>query len=295
MKIRSASYLILATLIILTACRSTGQGALQKGRYTEACTQATSLLGSSPSNKKAVEALRQAYPLAINFTDKEVERTSTSNSADKDVQVYQLYCTMNKLAIDSSKSPAALKIIPDANYYNLELREASEKAADYYYKKASKCFSGGSKTMYWEAYYAYSDANRIRYNYKVSWQKEIEAKSLGTLVLLLKQEPVNEGYEINTNFFIDNPFKAFPPEDFFAMRRPEQLAMARVNPDYIVHLAFSEFSLVAVRQTSYTQEVARDSVVVGTYTDKRGRTHNVYATVKAVLTLTQLEMRAQVC
>lgn len=66
-----------------------------------------------------------------------------------------------------------------------------------------------------------------------------------------------------------------------------------MNPDYRIRLNFEDFAVGAGRQASTTKEVVRDSVIIGTYTDKRNRTYDVYGTVKAELTLVQVETVAQ--
>lgn len=200
----------MAVFIFLTSCRSTGQKALQQGRYAEACQQATSKLRSSPNNKKAIEALRQAYPLATNYTEKEVERLSLTSLDDKDVRIYDLYNTMNKLASDISQCPAAMATIPNVSYYNLELSKAREKAAEYFYRNAEALFKMNQKQYYREAYDMYLEADNISHNYKNALSKAHEAKARGTLNVVVELAPIDKKYVVNADFFMNNLFKNFP-------------------------------------------------------------------------------------
>ena len=294
MRVYNILLITLLSLIFLSACKSTGQKALQKGDYYTACLQAIEKLRSSPDNEKAIDALKQAYPLAESYTEKEVTRILSSQSDNsKYLKVYDLYGKMNKLAVQISRSPAALRIIPNPDYYNKQLEGARNMAAEESYQKAESNLRVGTRDAAKEAYYLYQSVNKIISGYKDVAQKMDEAKWLATIKVVVEQVPVQGAYKISADFFQTKVFEYLSGNirnQFIRVYSPQEAERAKLKPDQIVRLQFLDFVVGQVRESKNTTEISRDSVIVGTYKDNRGKVHDVYGTVKAKLTIRQREV-----
>ncbi|HPM32390.1 MAG TPA: hypothetical protein PLJ60_18795, partial [Chryseolinea sp.] len=71
--------LLFLFLLILTAC-SSGKKAYEQGDYYSAVLQAVNRLRQKPDHEKSAEALRNAYPLAIERLQEQVNNEIASNS-----------------------------------------------------------------------------------------------------------------------------------------------------------------------------------------------------------------------
>ena len=63
---------MLTTIAVIQACVS-GKAALKKGDYYDAVLESVKRLRESPTNKKAIAVLTQAYPLAIDYIDTNIQ------------------------------------------------------------------------------------------------------------------------------------------------------------------------------------------------------------------------------
>lgn len=279
--------------ILLVGCKSTGEKALQKGDYYTACKQAVERLRSSPDNKKAINALAQAYPLALTYTDKEVERLLSSSYSDKNRQIFNRYDELNTLAIMISKCPAALKIIPEPNYYNQQLKAAREMAAEEAFQNAEYYMQQGTRYSAKKAYYLYLDADNLIPGYKYALSKALTAKWEATLKVVVEQEPVGGAYKISADFFQNKVFEYLSKNirnEFIKIYSPEEAEQTKLVPNQIIRMQFLDFVVGQIKQTNNIVEVSRDSVIVGTIKDKRGNEHDVYGTVKAKLSIKKAEI-----
>ena len=280
--------------VLLAACKSTGQKALSKGDYYTACVQAINKLRSSPDNAKAAEALAQAYPLAVDYTQRETERLLASPSNNNRYRmILDLYLQMNHIAVELSRCPAALQIIPHADYYNSQLESARNMAAEESYRLAENHLRQGTRQAAKAAYLQYQEVNRIIPGYKDVADKLQEAKWQATLKVVLEQVPVEGQYKISADFFQTNVFEYFSTSirnEFIRVFSPEEIANSQVQPDQLIRLRFLNFTVGQLRESKHTREITRDSVVTGTYKDAKGDEHTVYGTVKAKLTTHTVEL-----
>jgi hypothetical protein len=279
---------------LLFACKSTGQKALSKGDYYTACLQAIEKLRSSPDNKKAADALAQAYPFLVDYTQREVDRLLASPSDPNRYQVIlDLYAKLNAVAVQLSQCPAALRIIPDADYYNEQLELARNMAAEESYQQAESQLRLGTRNAAKTAYLKYRQANSIIPGYKDVANKMPEAKWKATLKVVLEQLPVEGQYKISADFFQTKVFEYFSTNirnEFIQVFSPEEAKGRQWQPDQLIRLRFLDFAVGQLRETKDTREVKRDSVATGTYKDAKGKEYTVYGTVKAALTLHTVEL-----
>jgi hypothetical protein len=207
---KTLNLVIIAALVIMLAetCKSTGLQALSQGKYYTACTQAIDKLRSSPDNKKATDALTQAYPLAVNYTEKETERLLQAVSdVNRYQKIFELYAAMNNIAIEISRCPAALLIIPNADYYSAQLETARNMAAEELYSAAVNNLNTGTRPAARQAYLQFQKTNSIIAGYKDVENKLQEAKWMATLKIVLEQIPVDGQYKISADFFQNKVFE----------------------------------------------------------------------------------------
>jgi hypothetical protein len=274
--------------VLLTACKSTGQKALSKGDYYTACLQAIEKLRSSPDNAKAASALEQAYPLAVDYTQRETERLLASPSnPQRFLMIFNLYGQMNDIAIQLSRCPAGLQLIPHADYYTSQLESARNMAAEESYQIAENHLRSGTRQAAKTAYLQYLQVNSIIPGYKDVASKLQEAKWQATLKVVLEQAPIEGQYKISADFFQTKVFEYFSTSirnEFIQVFSPEEAETNKLKPDQLIRLRFLDFTVGQLSQSKNTRQVTRDSVATGTYKDTKGEDHTVYGTVKATLT-----------
>ncbi|MDR2126724.1 MAG: hypothetical protein LBP63_07835 [Prevotellaceae bacterium] len=291
-------FAVAALLIIFAeACKSTGMQALTQGKYYTACLQAIDKLRSSPENAKASTALSQAYPLAVSYTEKEAEHLLKLASDNNRYQkLFELYKMMNNIAEEIARCPAALQIIPNADYYSSQLETARDMAAEEAYVQATANLRIGTRTAAKQAYLQFQKANSIIHGYKDVANKLKEAKWLATLKVVLEQIPVEGQYKISADFFQNKVFEYFSTSirnEFINIFSPEEAESINLHPDHIIRLRFLDFVVGQVRESRNSYEVKRDSVKTGSYKDDKGVSHDVYGTVKATITSKRIEVSSK--
>jgi hypothetical protein len=293
---KTLNLVILAALIIVCAetCKSTGMQALSQGKYYTACTQAIDKLRSSPDNKKATSALTQAYPLAVDYTEKETERLLRAMSdANRYQKIFELYAAMSNIAVEISRCPAALQIIPNADYYSAQLESARNMAAEEVYAAAVNTLNTGTRPAARQAYQQFQRANSIIAGYKDVENKLQEAKWAATLKIVLEQAPVSGQYKISADFFQNKVFEHLSNDirnEFIKIFSPEEAKDINLRPDQIIRLNFLDFVVGQVRESKNSYEARRDSVKTGTYKDGKGVAHDVYGTVRATVSNRKIEV-----
>ena len=294
MKTMRFFFVALLTVVVLTGCKSTGMKALKQGDYFTACIQAIDKLRSSPDNAKAKDALTQAYSLAVDYTEKEAERLRVARSDNSRYQkIFDLYASMNDIAMQISRSPSALRAIPDANYYNHELESARSRAAEESYQLAENHFRAGNRAAARQAHQQFVRTHSIMPGYKDVEKKMEDAKWMATVKVVLEQAPVEGAYKLSADFFQQKVFEYFAnniKNEYIAVFSPQEVKTLRITPDQKIRLRFLDFVVGQTREKTNTYEVKKDSVKTGTYKDNRGVTHDVYGTVKAKIT----ERRAEI-
>jgi hypothetical protein len=288
--------MILVTMLV-ESCKSTGMQALTQGKYYTACLQAIDKLRSSPENVKASNALSQAYPLSVNYTEKEADHLLKSASDNNRYQkILELYSMMNNIAEQISRCPAALKIIPDADYYSSQLETARNMAAEESYMQAVNNLRTGTRSAARQAYVQFQKTNSIIPGYRDVANKLQEAKWMATLKVVLEQIPVEGQYKISADFFHNKVFEYFSTSirnEFINIFSPEEAENMNLLPDQIIRLRFLDFIVGQVHESRNSYEVKRDSVKTGTYKDDNGVSHDIYGTVKAKITVRQIEVSSK--
>ena len=68
--------LLLLFPLVLFSC-SSGKKALQRGDYYQAISKAVERLKSNPDNDKALTVLEEGYPMALEWSQEEIDQTLT--------------------------------------------------------------------------------------------------------------------------------------------------------------------------------------------------------------------------
>jgi hypothetical protein len=288
---------LISVVIFAKSCKSTGMQALTQGQYYSACLQAIDKLRSSPENTKASGTLSQAYPLAVSYTEKTTEHLLKSTSDNNRYQkIFEMYSTMNNIAGQISRCPAALQVIPDADYYSSQLETVRNMAAEESYTQALNSLNIATRSAARQAYVQFQKTNSIIPGYKDVANKLQEAKWMATLKVVLEQIPVEGQYKISADFFYNKVFEYFSTsikKEFITIFSPEEAKKSNLQPDQIIRLRFLDFVVGQVRETRSSYKVKRDSVKTGTYRDAKGISHTVYGTVRATITVRKIEVSSK--
>lgn len=242
-----AGFLVLL-LFISTSC-STGKKALQKGEYFSAVSKAVDRLKSAPDNRNATKVLKEGYPMAIEWSQEEMDMIISNNVNFKWERAIQLMQQVNNLSREIRQIPAARKIIKNPKTYSSELNMAQEKAAEERYNAGINELDYNTKESAKIAFNHFQMADRFIPEYKNVHEKLEESKMLATINMILETIPVNtSNYKLSSEFFYNQVFNylnnRFPKESFVNFYSPEEAENVGINnPDFIVAMHFFDFSV----------------------------------------------------
>ena len=271
-------------ILILSSC-SSGKKALQKGNYYSAVLQAVDRLKSSPENKNATTVLKDGYPLALEWTQEEMDLVLSSNSAFKWDQAINLMQQVNRLSDEIRSTPAARRIIASPKTYTTELNMAFEKAAEERYNAGLAALNINTKESAKEAFFHFSTADEYIPGYKNVNELMVSAKEMATTRVILETIPVHtERYRLSSEFFYNQVFEylnnQYGPRSFVNIYTPFQAEREGLeNPDLIVNIEFFDFS-VGNLVHSEKEETVKKRVKVESKDTTRAEYRNYEAKIK---------------
>ncbi|MDJ1472634.1 hypothetical protein QNI19_33895 [Cytophagaceae bacterium DM2B3-1] len=283
---------ILLIILILSGACSSGKKALQKGNYEEAIMKAINRLRSSPNNSKARETLRDGYPLTLEYHTNRISNLRNSNEAFKYEGIIASYQALTQLTNEIQRCPACREEVPNARTYLNEIGEAKQLAATERYNAGVVAFDrDNTRESAKEAYLHFLRASEFVPNYKDVQQRMQQAKFEATLKVVFEQIPVHSRAYSLSNEFFQNKINQFvgseKMNEFVRFYTPgEAQKVGLRNPDHLVRMQFDDFVVGQVYMKESTEEISRDSVIVGQVKTAAGN-KNVYGTVKAKFTLFQ--------
>src|SRR5258706_1871851 len=171
---------LLIILIFIEACTS-GKAALKQGDYYDAVLESVKRLRESPQNKKATQVLTQAYPLAIEYIDTNIQNGLKSDDPIKWRNAVEGYNKINYINDQIKTSLGAMKIITNPQTRFKELADAKEKAADESYNEGVNDMMKNTRNDYKQAYYDFKDANNFKQGYKESIEMMNQAEFKATI------------------------------------------------------------------------------------------------------------------
>jgi hypothetical protein len=279
--------------LLIMSC-SSGKKALERGDYFSATLQAVNRLRSNPNSSKALNAVKESYPMSLTYFQGKIDNTLVTNTPFKYSEVVDYYEKMNLLSDQVSRCPAALKVLPKVNYFTTELAQARKLAAEEQYEAGLMNEKLNTRLSWKDAWLNYTQADRFSPGYKDVKRRLDNARYNATLKVIVEQIQVTRKYQLSSDFFqnqmIENLVRNRPNE-FVAFYSPESAAKAGLkNPDQLLRMNFDDFVVGQVYDKETVREASRDSVEVGTVTLSDGKKVKAYNTVKAKLTINRREL-----
>lgn len=279
--------------LLLLSC-STGKKALERGDYYDATLQAVNRLRSNPNSKKALSAVKESYPLAIEYFQHKIDYAMNTNSQYKYSETADYYEKMNYLSEEISLCPATLRIFPNVNYYQNELAQARKQAADEQYSAGLMNEKINTRLSWKDAYYNYEQANCFVPGFKDVVQRIENARYNATFKVIVEPINVPRKYQLTSDFFLNQVIEYLlsnKPNEFVEYYSPESAQNAGLKyPDQLLRMNFDEFTVGQVYDKETIREYSRDSIEVGSVSMPDGTKKKVYNTVKAKVTSYRREL-----
>lgn len=253
---------LIAVAMFVLSC-ATGKKALQKGDYFSAVNKAVERLKSDPDNKKASQVLEEGYPMAINWSQEELDLALSSNGAFKWGVAVDLMEKVNHLSNLIRSTPAARKIIPEPKSYSSELNMAIEKAAEERYNAGLIELEQNTQEAARIAFDHFYIANQLIPGFKDVIQKLEIAKEIATLKVIVEAVTVHtQKYKLSSEFFYNQVFEfmnnRYPKEGFVNFYSPKQAETFNIDqPDFIVQMEFFDFSVGNLTRNEKEEEVKK--------------------------------------
>jgi hypothetical protein len=287
-------YLLITCVSVLLVACSSGKKAFERGDYYGAVMKSVNRLRQNPDHSKSIEALKSAYPLAVEFFEAQANNEIASNSEYKWKNAIQSYTQINQMYEAIRQCPGCLKAIRSPKNYYSEIGPLKEKAAEESYNAGIAALMKGTRLDAKRAYFNFVDAQSFVPGYKDVVEYQGKAKDIATVKVVVEQIPVPTRYDLSGRFFQDKV------EEFLHNNYPEQgfvkfytAAEARTvnlaSADQILKIQFDDFSIGNTTLKEKEETVTRDSVKVGE-AKMEGKTVPVYNTVQAKLTSYQKEV-----
>ncbi len=290
---KSGHLLIVISVLVLFAC-SSGKKAYERGDYYEAVLKSVSRLRQNPDHSKSLEALKNAYPLAVEFYENEARNEIASNSNYKWKNAIQSYSYINTLYEAIRQCPGCKKAVPNPKNYYAEIGPLKEKAAEESYTAGIDALMKGNRNDAKKAYFNFVDAQNFVPGYKDVIEYLDKSKDVATLKVILEQIPVPARYNLSGGFFQDKVEEFlrsnYTEGTFIRFYTPEEANVVKLAAaDQIIRIQFDDFSVGNSSLKEKEETVTKDSVKVGE-AKIDGKVVPVYNTVKAKLTTYRKEL-----
>ena len=270
--------------ILMVSC-STGKRALEKGDYDKAIYQAVSRLQKDTDNRKALNTLKSAYGFAMEDHQTKIREAKLSSDVLRWEQVIQEYEELNRIADEIRKCPACREVVPEQNKFISELAEAKLNAAEVRYARGLKLLAEKNRQSARQAYVDFERAEQLYPNYKDAKQKIDDAYWAAVLKVVVEPVEVQRGvYALSNEYFQNKIFEYlenYESKSFIKFYTPKQAKREDLVPDQILTLSFDDFVVGQTYVKERIEEVKRDSVKIGTSSDKK----DVYGTVTAKVSI----------
>ena len=282
---------IFALLAYCTWNCSSGKKALEQGNYDEAVETAINRLQKSPTNTKAQQVLKEAFPAALNFHLSKIENWKHSQENFRWERVVAEYQQIHHLADDLVACQACLKVAGTPKRFYDALQTAKILAADERFTEAQSALSqaNNNRNAAKDAFNNFSVVQELVPTYPNIKAKLDESYELASIDVVVEQVSVNSPtYTLSNEYFQGkiNEFLRTNPKlnQFVRFHAPEEAEQNKLKPDQIIHLQFDDFIVGQTYVETNTNTVtSKDSVKVGE-TTVNGKKIAVYNKVTAKLT-----------
>jgi hypothetical protein len=273
-------------ILVLAACAS-GKKAYERGDYYEAVMLSVQRLRQNPDHSKSREALKNSYPLALDWLETDAKNQIASNAPGKWRNALASYDKMNQMYEAIRQSPGALSVIKTPKSFYEEMGPLKEKAADESYNAGIDALMKGTREDAKRAYFNFADAQSYVPGYKDVIEYLDKAKDEATLKVVVEQIPVPNRYSLSGGFFQDKVeeylHQNYPDRGFIKFYTPEEAKNMNLQKVHqYLRIQFDDFSVGNTTIREKEETVKRDSVKVGE-AKIDGKTVPVYNTVSAKL------------
>ena len=192
---------ILLLAVVLVGC-SSGKKQLTRGNYELAMDQAVNRLKNQPNNKRAQEAIADAYPYARDIHINKIAQLKSSNERFRSDQIASSYDQLNHFYEIVKRCPACSELLPNIQNYRTEFNDASLAAAEERYSAGIAELAKGDRISAKEAHQHFQRVQYLSAGYKDTDQKLEESLYKATLRVLVDQIPVHSlQYGLTHEFF----------------------------------------------------------------------------------------------
>ncbi|MEJ7645450.1 MAG: hypothetical protein WKF87_12715 [Chryseolinea sp.] len=290
---KSARLVIAFLASVMFAC-SSGKKAYERGDYYEAVIKSVSRLRQNPDHSKSQEALRNAYPLAVEYYESEAANQIASNTPFKWKNAIESYDRINSLYEMLRQCPGCKAAVPNPKNYYSEIGPLKEKAADESYNAGIDALMKGDRNEAKRAYFNFRDAQTFVPGYKDVVEYLDKAKDVATLKVIVEQIPVPPRYNLSGGFFQDQVEgylrSTYTEGTFIKFYTPQEAKIISLpDADQIVRIQFDDFNVGNSAMREKEETFSKDSVKVGD-AKVNGKSVPVYNTVKAKLTTYRKEL-----
>lgn len=274
------------TVYFFSAC-SSGKKAYERGNYYEAVMKSVSRLRSNTDHTKSLEALKSAYPLAIDFFKTQAQNEIASNTAFKWKNAIQSYNAINQMYEAIRQCPGCMKAVPNPVNFYAEIGPLKEKAADESYNAGINSLMKGTRDDAKRAYFNFVDVQNYMPGYKDVVEYLDKSKDVATLKVVVEQIPVPARYNLSGGFFQDKVeeflHNNYTEQTFIRFFTPREAQASNLKqPDQYMRLQFDDFTVGNTTLREKEESLSKDSVKVGE-AKVDGKVVPVYNTVKAKL------------
>ncbi|TKG97186.1 hypothetical protein EYV94_01800 [Puteibacter caeruleilacunae] len=291
------NYLLLVLVVVVVGACSSGKVAYEKGDYYDAVIKSVNRLRSNPSNRKALYTIENAYPMAVQYYQDEIDQTLTLNQPFKWTKVVGYLERVNRMASEISRSPAAKSLVREVKQYGKELADARLKAAEEQYIAGMELLKEDDRMKAREACSYFERCQRFVPGFKDVKNRIAEAIDRGTVKVIVEPIVVRmKKYQISADYFYDELmaylYRQHSKEKFLRFYSPDDAAASKVDyPDHLVQMEFRNLYIGRPRIHESVNDVASaDSVKVGEVKLKDGSKLPVLGIVKARLHVFTMEV-----
>jgi tetratricopeptide (TPR) repeat protein len=281
-------------LLLLTflGCGKSAQKSLQQGNYDDAVITAVEKLRKSPENRNALEALRDAYPLALRYHTDNIKQAEVSNDRFRWDAQAKAYTQLNRLAEEIRRCPSCLNLLRSPQQFLNEEQNARERAASEHYEAGLDALAQrDNREVARQAYDHFEAVKNFVPTYRDVENRLNEAYFYASLKVVVEQAKLNSRIYQYSNEFFQGKINEFLATNrrlnkFVRFYSPEEAKADKVTvADQIVRLEFDDFVVGQTFVNTKTETVwSADSVVVGS-TKVNGKNIDVKNKVKADLTI----------
>jgi tetratricopeptide (TPR) repeat protein len=258
---------LLVVIILFDGCKS-AEKSLKKGDFDDSVLRSADKLKSSPTHASSIDALKQAYPLALEQHLNDIKQAQSSENIFKWEPQLDTYIKLNRLFNAVSQCQACSKIVSPKNFENEE-KIARHNAANVRYKEATGLLKIGDRESARKAYENFEKVNTILPDFNDVQKKLDLAYEIASFKVVVEQVLVtSKRYQLSNEYFQDRVNEYLQTNKrlnkFVRFYMPNEAAELKLQPDHIITLQFDDFVVGQTLIEKNTESlVSKDSVKVG--------------------------------